>query len=103
MEQILNKLSEIETTASYIMEESSTQKQELTQQLEEQCHQFDAKVDQETSNRVADIRQQLEADKENEISRLRSHTQEMFAQMDAYYAANRSRLVRELYNKILEG
>ena len=35
MEQVLNKLSEIETTANYIMEQAADKKQDLTAQMEE--------------------------------------------------------------------
>ena len=37
MEQILNKLSEIETTANGIMEEADKKKQALSAEMEETC------------------------------------------------------------------
>lgn len=103
MEQILNKLSEIETTANYIMEEASEKKQELSRQMEEQCRSFDAQVDKNTSKKVKDIRRQLEQDKEKELARLRQQTTDMFAKLDTYYSENHQRLAETLYNRILKG
>ncbi|MGI6069521.1 MAG: hypothetical protein ACOYBE_03740 [Blautia sp.] len=103
MEQVLNKLSEIETTANYIMEQAANKKQELTQQMEEQCRQFDGQIDAQTAKKVSEIRSQLEKDKDKELSKLRKETEETFASLDAYYAQNHDRLVQEIYHKILEG
>lgn len=103
MEQVLNKLSEIETTANYIMEQAADKKQDLTAQMEEQCRQFDEEMDARTADQVAKIRAQLEKDKDQELSRLRRETEEAFASMDAYYAQNHDQLVQEIYHKILEG
>lgn len=103
MEQILSKLSEIETTANYIMEEASEKKQALTLEMEEQCRTFDTQVDEDTAGRVDEIRRQLEQDKEKELSQLRQQTKDMFAKLDAYYAENHERLAKEIYSKILKG
>lgn len=103
MEQILSKLSEIETTANFIMEEASRKQQEMSRQLEEQCRSFDAQVDADTAKQVSEIRRQLEKDKEQELSKLRSQTEASFAEMDAYYAHNHEKLAKQIYDKILKG
>ena len=103
MEQILNKLSEIETTANYIMEEASEKKQELSLQMEEQCRAFDAQVDEDTSKQVETIRRSLEQNKEKELSKLRQQTTEMFNKLDIYYKQNHEKLAKELCAQILKG
>ena len=42
MEQILNKLSEIELTAKRIMEDADSTKSALSAEMEEKCKEFDA-------------------------------------------------------------
>lgn len=103
MEQILNKLSEIETTANYIMEKAAETKQKMTRELEAKCRKFDEQLEQETALRVKEIRQQLEKDKERELSALRTQTEELFAQMDSYYSQNHKELAQNLYHKIVKG
>lgn len=51
MEQILNKLSEIETTARRIMEDADRTKAALSSEMEQQCRDFDAALEQETNKK----------------------------------------------------
>ena len=48
MEQILNKLSEIEATANAIMQDAARQKQALSEEAEKQTKEFDASLEKET-------------------------------------------------------
>ena len=50
MEQILNKLSEIEATANAIMQDAVRQKQALSEEAEKQTKEFDASLEKETSD-----------------------------------------------------
>ena len=74
MEQILNKLSEIEATANAIMQDAARQKQALSEEAEKQTKEFDASLEKET---------------EDQLSRL-----------DAYYKAHHESLCSELFQKI---
>ena len=51
MEQILNKLSEIEATANAIMQDAARQKQALSEEAEKQTREFDAALEKETGTR----------------------------------------------------
>ena len=57
MEQILNKLSEIETTARRIMEDADRTKAALSSEMEQQCRDFDAALEggETSTNSVATI------------------------------------------------
>ena len=51
MEQILNKLSEIEITAQRIMEDAGRSKAALSAEMEQQCRNFDAELESHPRNR----------------------------------------------------
>ena len=57
MEQILNKLSEIEATANAIMQDAARQKQALSEEAEKQTKEFDASLQKETSDEIRKIRE----------------------------------------------
>ena len=101
MEQILNKLSEIETTANGIMEEADKKKQELSSEMEETCRAFDNRLEQETEQEIQKIRQDLER-QDVQLTDLLKNTEEGFAQLDSYYEKNHTTLSRELFQKIIE-
>ena len=52
MEQILNKLSEIELTARRIMEDADRTRASLSAEMEQECKSFDAGLEQETNREI---------------------------------------------------
>ena len=64
MEQILNKLSEIEATANAIMQDAARQKQALSEEAEKQTKEFDASLEKETSDEIRKIREDLAREKD---------------------------------------
>ena len=71
MEQILNKLSEIELTAQRIMEDCDRQKQQLSEKAEQKCKNYDEQLESRTTEQIQRIRQQLEEEKEKNKERIR--------------------------------
>lgn len=101
MEQILNKLSEIELTAQRIMEDSERLRQELSAEMEKKCKDFDHQLETETSGKIRQLRDGLEQEKDAQLSALRADTDATFSALDAYYEENHTRLSQELFHKIL--
>ena len=101
MEQILNKLSEIELTAQRIIEDSDKEKQKLSAEAEQKCKAFDAQLEAETSAQIQKIRDGLEKEKDAQLSTLQADTKSTFSALDAYYEKNHTRLSKELFEKIL--
>ena len=84
MEQIIGKLSEIETTA------------------ERQSKEFDTQLEKQTEEQIKEIRRNLEGEKDKRLSSLREDTQAALSQLDAYYAKNHERLSKEIFEKIIQ-
>ena len=82
MEQILNKLSEIELTAQRIMEDCDRQKQQLSEEAEQKCKNYDEQLD-------------------SRLAQLRADTDATFSSLYAHYEQQHSQLSRELFEKIL--
>lgn len=101
MEQILNKLSEIELTAKRIMEDADSTKSALSAELEEKCKEFDAALEQETNTKIQELRSSLEQKKNEELSELRSHMESALCELDSYYSQNHETLSEHLFRKLL--
>ena len=101
MEQILNKLSEIELTAQRIMEDCGRQKQVLSEKAEKKCKEYDDQLESQTTEQICKIRQQLEEEKDSRLTQLRADTDATFASLDAHYEQQHTQLSRELFEKIL--
>ena len=85
MEQILNKLSEIEITAQRIMEDAGRSKAALSAEMEQQCRNFDAELEQETNRKIQELKDNLEAQKD----------------LDTYYRQNHQQLAEDLFQQLL--
>lgn len=85
MEDIINKLAEIEAAASHIMEDVSEQKKQLAQQYEEAVQQFDFTIDTESQNRSDTIRRELEVQMKQELEKQRNEAEQVLTRLEAYY------------------
>lgn len=102
MEQILNKLSEIETTARRIMEDADRTKAALSSEMEQQCRDFDAALEQKTNLKIQELRNSLEKQKDQELTLLRQQTEKALIDLDAYYRQNHQQLSEDLFHRLLE-
>ena len=100
MEQILNKLSEIEATANAIMQDAARQKQALSEEAEKQTKEFDASLEKETSDEIRKIREDLAHEKDARINELRAETEDQLSRLDAYYKAHHESICSELFQKL---
>ncbi len=101
MEDIINKLAEIEAAASHIMEDVSEQKKQLAQQYEEAVQKFDANIDMEIQNRSDTIRQELEIQMKKELENQRNEAEQILTQLEAYYTKCHTDMAKEIYDRIL--
>ena len=102
MEQILNKLSEIEITAQRIMEDADRTKAALSAEMEQHCKAFDSSLEQETEQKIQERRRQLEQQKDKELTALRNNTEAALRKLESYYNQNHQQLSEELFHKLLE-
>ena len=102
MEQIISRLSEIETAATAIMEDADRQKKVLSQEMENRCKEFDIALERETDEQIAKIRQNLEKEKDARLASLREDTDAAFRSLDSYYEKNHERLSRQLFKQIVQ-
>lgn len=99
MEQILNKLSEIELTAQRIMEDCDRQKQQLSEEAEQKCKNYDEQLETRTAEQIRRIRQQLEEEKDSRLAQLRADTDATFSSLDAHYEQQHSQLQENCLRK----
>ena len=71
MEQIIGKLSEIETTAETIMRDALQKKKALSAEMERQSKEFDTQLEKQTEEQIKEIRRNLEGEKDKRLSSLR--------------------------------
>ena len=99
MEQILNKLSEIEITAERIMEDADRNKAALSDEMEHQCKAFDNALEKETNQKIQELRNNLEDQK---VTMLRHNTEKALENLENFYNQNHGQLSEDLFQQLLE-
>lgn len=101
MDQIIDKLSEIEIAASRILESAANQKKILDQQQEERIAAYDRELEASTARQVAKLQSQLSAQLNQELSQLRGDAEKNLKELDCYYEKNHNAVSTEIYEKII--
>ena len=103
MDTIVNKISEIETAAVKIMNESALQKKELDEESKQRMDAYDADVDKKTEAKLADIRASLENQKKAELSSLKEAAARTIMTLEKEYSENHETLAAGILKQMIEG
>ena len=101
MEDIINKLAEIEAADSHIMDDVSEQKKQLALEYDQAVQDFDRAIDEETQKKTASIRKELEVRMKEKLSHQESETARTLKQMEDHYEEHHKDLAAQIYNRIL--
>lgn len=101
MDEIINKLSEIELIANKIMEDGAFRKKEIANAMEKKTLAFDLETDKKTAKRLEDLKEKLKLEAEQELSLLRKKNQLTLDHLEKDYDENHKTLVKDLFNKVL--
>lgn len=101
MDQVIEKLSEIEEAASRIIDSADSQKKLLDQQQEERITAYDTELENSTAKEVEKLHTKLSGQLEKELSRLHDTSASTLKTLEQYYDANHDALSTEIYKKII--
>ncbi|MFA9378146.1 MAG: hypothetical protein ACERKZ_15585 [Lachnotalea sp.] len=102
MEKVVNKLSEIEAAAVAIMDSANIKKKELSDKMDITISEFDKEIDAKTARSLTELTKQLQAEKELELSKLKSCTQQTLESLDNDYIKNHSALADQIVTTIIK-
>lgn len=101
MEHIIDKLSEIETAASRIMESAVNETRIQDQKAEERTARFDAQVEAATQKKLENLRADLQKKSEKELENLKLSMEHSLTSMEHYFQEHHEQITDELYQKII--
>ena len=102
MDLIVNRLAEIELAATRIIDAATLEKKELEKQSQEHIDAYDAKIDEETANKLRELKQKLDSQMTQELSALQSDTQKTIKMIEADYDANHETMASQILQHMIE-
>lgn len=102
MDLVVNRLSEIETAAVRILEESSIRNKELDEASEKALKEFDARIDAETVRKLEALRKKLDIQMKEKLAGLQADTEKAMDSIAADYDANHEQLAEHILQKLIK-
>lgn len=102
MDIIVQKLSEIESAASSILEAANLEKKDMEQQSQINIKAYDQEIDQQTTETLHHLKETLDAQMEQELAKLAADTENAIQLMQTDYDENHEVLAGEILKKVLE-
>ncbi|MEY8339414.1 ATPase [Lachnospiraceae bacterium 62-35] len=102
MDNIISKISEIEASASSIMDSAGKQKQILAKEMEARIAAFDADLEQRTSAELDRLRSGIEREMKTQLFEQKSRAEKIIAQLQELYDNNHSQYVKDLFDAMVK-
>jgi len=101
MEQIINKITEIETSAVGILENTNTIKEEMSLVMEQKVTAFDEELKLKTEATLSDIQTKSDKTQEEELLNLKAKTDKLLVALDQEYAMNHETLAKQILSSMI--
>lgn len=102
MDSVINKLTEIEETASAIVAHAEEEKEKLSMEYEKKRQEFDRKLEEETMTRIAAIQEGLEHDKKDLLTGQESTSRDLIVSLQEEYEKKHTMYAKDILRRITE-
>lgn len=101
MDTVIRKISEIEATASSVMEDANARKKAFAREMEEKTADFDKKLDDQTSRKIKDLRAKMEIEMNSKLSKQKADADAMLLRMKKNYEDHHKEYARALFQSLI--
>jgi Skp family chaperone for outer membrane proteins len=101
MNEIIEKLTEIETTASRILDAAANQKKQLDEKQQGRIEEYDKELEASTAKELSSLQKSLSEKIDTDLAALAADSKEKLKSVDLYYEKNHGDLSTQIYKKLL--
>ena len=102
MDVVIDKISEIESAATSIMEHANEQKKAFAKEMDERTAAFDAQLEQETEKEIEKLRAGMEIKMNQRLKKQRDELQEILKAMEKNIEVHHTQYAEELFNNMIK-
>jgi len=99
---MIDKLSDIEHDATAIMDAAGIRKKEIAKEMEDKTSAFDKQLEADTAAKLSDLRAKMEVDMQTKLSKQKSDADKVLAMMEENYRDNHEAYARQLFKAMIE-
>ena len=101
MNEIIEKLTEIEATASRILDAAANQKKQLDEKHQKRIAEYDKELDASTAKELASLQDALSKKVDAELASLTESSKMKLKTIDQLYEKNHEDLSTQIYEKLI--
>ena len=101
MQTVIQKLSEIETAATRIMDDAAAKKKQMDQKYQDDCNDFDKRLDEETAKRLDQLRKDLGTAAEHDLEDINAKTAKSLENLDREYERQHEVWAEQIFNHLI--
>lgn len=101
MQTVIQKLSEIETAAIRIMDDAAAKKKQMDQKFRDDCDAFDQKLDGETEQKLAAVRDSLNSAAERELKGINEQVLRSLGELDREYEQRHEEWAEQIFDHLI--
>ncbi|RGY97375.1 ATPase [Clostridium sp. AM58-1XD] len=102
MDNIISKISEIESAASSIMDDANKRKHVFAKEMDAKTAAFDAELDKKTSEELNKLRSGVEREMKTQLHKEQLQAEHIIIQLQNLYDKNHTRYVKELFEAMIK-
>ncbi len=102
MDTVIEKISEIESAATSIMNDANERKKAFAKEMEERTAEFDAQLEAETNKKIEELRASMEINMNDRLEKQRSDLKKILEAMEKRYEDHHTQYVEKLFNTMLK-
>ncbi len=103
MNEIIDRISEIEAASAAIIDDANQKKKEFAGLMEQRMKEFDSQTEAETEKKLASLKQALEEKTEQELARLKSSTLAVQKALRETYRRNHTAYAEQILTGMIKG
>ncbi|MDO4328360.1 MAG: ATPase [Lachnospiraceae bacterium] len=100
MDNLINKISEIEAAASSVLDNMNERKAAFAAEIKEKTAAFDASLEQETAEAIHQLRERMETEMKEKLSKQKADGEKALSKLDEIYESSHAALAAKLFRQM---
>jgi len=102
MDTVINKISEVESAASAIMDEANNQKKVFAESMNDKTMAFDRELEIETNKKLKALQAQMKTEMEARLAEQKDFVEHLLMKLEHNYEEHHNQYVERLFQQLLE-
>ena len=103
MDNLISKISEIEASASSVMDDMNARKAAFAKEIEQRTAEFDKHLEDDTARQLEELRAHMKAEMTEKLEKQEADGKKTLAALDHAYETTHSTLAAQLFQQMTKG